>query len=160
MVGQQHRQPDQATTHQELTLSGELVRHYGEAMLRVGQLEAQVERLTEQLRGTAMPEEPRNLASLAAKAEPLQDLGAGSTEAPSAAPSNGGSTPDESGNAVEDGREDELRQLRVQISNLSGQLARTTDELDHLKGRLVRRRNTKERGLPWWSRLTGRNVSD
>jgi len=95
----------------------EILRLYGEAILRIGQLEAQVERLTEGRQGPPLPHEQAGLPESSKKLEDLLKQVASSTDVRP--------FPDRGDDAD---RDDELDKTRSQISGMAGQLARTNEE--------------------------------
>ena len=104
-----------------------LVSRYGEAMLRIGQLEAQVDLLTNQLRSSDSPpiEKPERPSDFGSGMRPPENM---------SQPTEGHSERDS---------EEELRQLRLQVTSLANQLQQTEEQLEQAKpestegGRLV-----------------------
>jgi hypothetical protein len=111
-----------------------LLRQYGEAMLRIGTLEAQVERLTLQLQDSTEGQHSGD--------RPQPD-------APETGVTKGPPAPAQPDN-------DELRQVRVQLTAMAGRLARTEDELEKAMGSRPRRRRGSGGHRPWWKKAAGR----
>jgi hypothetical protein len=125
----------------------ELVRLYGEAMIRVGELEAKVAELTNQLGTQEDAQAPRGRGTsvstsseLQALADKIDTLGRRMTE-------SGESGPDPSSQPSE-----EFSQLRLQITSMANQLAVAQDELAKLRGSR-RRRSPRTLAVPWWKAL-------
>ena len=151
---------------QDLTGYGALLNQYGQAMVRIGQLEAQVDQLTGQLsvssgqiglQGTATPgQEPQGLQLLADRIEALQQL---VTELPARTAQSTANTGSSSGSPAEDElqhqRDDELRQIRLQLNSVANQLANTEDELRRFQEPGQRRRLHRQTHRPWWKKLAG-----
>ena len=113
-----------------------LLRQFGEAMLRIGRLEARLDDLARQDRGGAEQEALRH--------SPQAGGDAGKSSGPESAPAN-------------DRRDEELRQLRVQITGLAQQLAYTQDQLEEAQSRRrSRRRSHKDPPRPLWKKMAGR----
>ena len=111
-----------------------LLRQYGEAMLRIGRLEAQVERLTLQLQ------------------DDTEDQHSGDgpqPDAPETGVTKGPPAPAQPDN-------DELRQVRVQLTAMAGRLARTEEELEKARGSRPRRRRGSGGRRPWWKKAARR----
>ena len=131
-----------------------LLQQYGEAMLRIGHLEAQVAHLTKQLEGgaeqgsdaggQALAEESPGVRGLAHKVEALQKLVADSSE----------TTPGPGAESHRHG--DEIRQLRVQINSLASQLALAEGQLSEVQKHRPRHRSHRGKSKSKWQSLTGR----
>ncbi len=113
-------------THQQARGVDEALRLYGDAMARIGQVEARVEELSKRLDAVVV---------LGATSE-----GEISTPGPD----------DDSTSKTED----ELRHMRMQTTALSSKLAQTEDELKKLsKGKKGGRRRKHKSQTPWWKKL-------
>ena len=131
-----------------------LLQQYGEAMLRIGQLEAQVGHLTKRLQGgveqgsdasgQAPVQESPGVRQLAEKVEALQKLVVDSSE----------KTPGSSADSQR--HEDEIRQLRVQINSLASQLALAQGQLSEVRAHRPRHRSHRDKSGSKWQSLTGR----
>ena len=147
--------PDQSI--HDLPEYGVLVRQYGEALLRISQLESQLDLLSKGLEYGEHPQVPRGavqpgqgtpgLRGLADWIDALQNLFA---ETPWSAPAPG---PDDSESTFHraDNRlihEDELRQLRVQAATMEHRLARSE------QGGETKRRGRQGGGRSMWQRVT------
>jgi hypothetical protein len=120
---------------------GEILRQYGEAMLRIGQFEAQVERLTE---GRQSPPLRHDQAGLAELSEKLEDV-------PKQVASSTGARPSpDSGDDAD--RDDELGQMQIQIASLSHQFARAERDLQPGPGHRSRHRGHEGKRGPWWKK--------
>ncbi len=133
-----------------------LVRQYGEAMQRIGQLEAELDRLTS-TPGDAV----HNPATNGSSGSPGAGESSGPTDetAPLTIASSLGATstshagPDEVGTTSPSELEGQnaIAQLRVQLVSLAGQLASTKEELGQLKGTHQRSRSRSRRHrTPKW----------
>ena len=138
-----------------------LLRQYGEVMLKIGQLEAQVHHLTQQLQGITEREsrsdglvrDPSEIKDIAGKVEALEKLVVDSSKKTRESETDG-SQSDVS--RAEDARQrqqaDEIRQLKVRISSMASQLANTEGQLAELgQGRVRRRRHTAKSARMWKS---------
>ena len=137
---------------------GALVLNYGEAMYRVGELEAKVEELTRQLVKDGGPVEsgsapgPRGAHALEARVESLEEALPSDGEEDARAPGVS------SGSEVrkpENRQSGELRQMRLQIAGLANQLAIAEEELRNVREHQTRRRRRKDLPKPWWKSLGG-----
>lgn len=144
---------------------GVLVRQYGEALLRISQLESQVNQLAKRLEPSDRPEgsaaainllqETQGLRQLADWIDSLQQLFVDTpwTTPDSAEEHTGRSiSPDDSGIRLI--QEDELRQLRVQVATMARQMARSEQSGETKRaGRLIRGRDHRK---AVWKRLARR----
>jgi hypothetical protein len=112
-------------------------------MLRIGQLEAQMGHLTSLLQGGAAQESQESGTRVEAEASPSTSAGTPVTESAFANPKAGG--------AVRTPHDEELQQMRLQITNLANQLAETEAESLGSQGRRSRHRRRDHR--PWWKKL-------
>jgi hypothetical protein len=125
-----------------------LVGRYGEAMLRIGQLESQLQELTDELRlrerqasagyATTQFQYTQGLPYLEQKIAELQ-------KAIDSASASGSETTEDDGKKAtgrtEPEESEEMRQLRIQINSLSGQLAVTDQQLTKIQGGRTHRRH-------------------
>ena len=110
----------------------DLLRQYGEAMLRIGQLEAQVERLTGEPQGRTGPTTPHVADEGGARSDPA-DL------AQDEHPTNA-----------------EMGQLRLQVASLANQLSQTEEKLQQAEGHRARRRHRVDDRRARWTKLARR----
>ena len=117
-----------------------LVSRYGEAMLRIGQLEAQVDLLTNQLRSSDSPptEKPERPSNFGSGMRPPENM---------SQPTEGHSERDS---------EEQLRQLRLQVTSLANQLQQTEEQLEQAKGHRVPRPHRRVKHRPWWKKAARR----
>ena len=140
-----------------------LVRRYQEAVVRICELEAQIDRLESRLRegrigDPANPEAaPRGQASgaagLVARIEALESKvsGSASGERPPSAVGDADRASTSRSAPSSGQRSDEMTQLRLQVANLAGQLARAEEQLNDVKQtRVRRRRSSKSHRSRWW----------
>ena len=126
----------------------DLLRVYGEAMLRIGKLETKVDQLMELIAqgsnpGEGVLPEPKGLKPLEERLEALHNL-----------VSDPGGQP---GPAPERERDAELGQMRLQIANLANQLTRAQQHLKETRENRSRgRRRQQNPSKPLWRRLARR----
>ncbi len=147
-----------------------LLRQYGQAMLKIGQLEAQVEQLTSQLQararqeiysyGPAPVQDPQGLRDLVEKVEALQKVIVHSPDrASGSTPSDTASLGAQTEGAGRRRYEEERRQMRLQMNSLANQLAQTEEELEEVRGSRSRRsgrhrRSSRTPQRRWWRKLS------
>ena len=102
-----------------------LLMQYGEAMARIGQLEAEVEALSRQLQ-----------------------QGGATRHTDQATRDSEDEGPPGERPATE--RVEELSQFRIQVASLANELARAEGELSELRGRRARRRGRRGENRPRW----------
>ncbi len=130
-----------------------LLKQYGEAMIRIGQLELQLDHLTRQTpvsagqpsaaRARVAVEESSDIQALNARIESLQAL-------ITSIPQQNNATP-----APTSAETEELRQMRLQMNNLSSQLQQTEQQLSSVQGG-THTRHTRRRGehnRPLWKKV-------
>ncbi|MBM3933874.1 MAG: hypothetical protein FJ319_06160 [SAR202 cluster bacterium] len=130
-----------------------LLKQYGEAMIRIGQLESRVEQLRRQTGAGAGPSatpsrgpsgESPEVAALNAKIESLQATMAAMNQPRPSAPAQ-----------AAPGESEELRQMRLQMNNLANHLQMTEQQLASAAGgshtRHHRRRG--EHNRPMWKKF-------
>ncbi len=138
-----------------------MLKLYGEAMLRIAQLEAQLDHATHQLRRSgdgrvlaAAPElTEQGLRDLAEKVDALRNLiveSNGSSPKPRNYPQ-----PAQAG--TDDGQRTDYHRQLVQIGSLADQQARALDQRDRSHSRR-KRRLRKGRPRSWWETLVSRFV--
>ena len=128
-----------------------VIRLYGEAMMRIGELEAQMfgveRRVTEsENRGASSSD----FAELAEKVEALErrwGTSAGTETSEHASDTRPISAEDD--NLLRE-REEEISQLRLQVNSLTGQLAQTQEQLKSSQGTRARRRSRRRDSPPKW----------
>lgn len=121
-----------------------LLRLYGESMLRVEQLEAQVASVGE----SSLQEDDAQARAISQLTERIEAL-----QRQIARPSEASDTPTDAQPA--DDRTDEIAQMRVQIMSLANQLDGARREIQDYRSRRRRRSRRPER-LPWWQSLARR----
>jgi uncharacterized protein with von Willebrand factor type A (vWA) domain len=114
-----------------------LLRQFGEAMARIGRLEAQVERLALQLRDGPETQTNEESPEAAVGLQP-EETDAGTVE--SGAPSGNG----------------DVGQLRMQLSATANELAQTRDELEKALGSRSSGRRRRGHHRPWWEKAARR----
>ena len=134
-----------------------LLRQYGEAMFRIGQLEARIERLTGDPAERAPDEQgpPSQVQNVSDEVEdpehPSMDHEPEGVMEP---PSPVGASSDS------DKESAEIAQLRLQLYTLANQLAQAQEELDRVQGKVARhrshRRNRSRSRWKFWRRWTRR----
>ena len=131
-----------------------LVRQYGDAMQRIGQLETELNHLRKLPQGTTPgePAEARDGVSSELTGDSTE-LDAGSSTGSGPRVNVGiGNTDGRSNHSSLEGST-EISQLRVQLVSLAGQLARTEGELGQLKGTGTphrRRSRSRHNNTPKW----------
>jgi len=139
---------------------GVLVEVYGKAMHRIGQLEAQVESLTNRLQGDTEQEHSRNGHNVVER----PDANATSDELHVQNPVVTVDRVSPSNARAEDAHEgwldDELRQTKLEMQQMASRLAQTTDDLNRLKWRLRQGSRRQHRVRPWWQRLLRSRYDD
>ena len=133
-MAENNRQPDYDT----------LLRLYGEAMLRTGQLEGQVANLTDQLRILEDVPAPGGLGEPTPASEELRGL---SDKIDSLRRKM--TDPSETSPKPSDSPGDEISQHRLQITSMANQLAVAKDELATLRGSRKRRSGKKQPSTRW-----------
>ncbi len=123
----------------------DLIRLYGEAMIRVGELEAKIADLNRQRQGD-LPG-PENQGTSASTSDELQALA-------DKIDTFGRRMADPGDSGAEPGSQpsEEFSELRLQITSMSGQLAVAQSELAKLRGNR-RRRSHRDHSVPWWKAL-------
>ena len=148
-----------------------LLSRYGDIMLKIGQLEAQVGYLTKQidvmgkneslLPGPKRVQEPQGLSELTLKVEALERAAAD----PHQAGGDDGSEGSDAGTSEDDRRDDEFRQMRLKITSLANQLAQAQDQLQEVLGHRGRHRRQDVEGegasrhrrqTPLWKKIAHR----
>ncbi len=129
----------------------ELIRHFGEAMRRVAKLEAQVEKLTQQLGDPMASKDASSEDIPGAQAQSRQRL-LGRIEELEAHLADTPPSPQPKPHEDTAQRDDEIAHLRLQLANLSQKLSRAEDDLKIFRGEPVRRRSRGRRSssTPWW----------
>ena len=117
-----------------------LIRQYGEVMQKIGRLEAQMADVTNQL--------SRNDSPLAEELGRPEDLGAGIGSAENTSRS--------SEEPSERRSDEELRQLRLQVTSLANQLQQTEEQLTQVAGVRIPRPHRRVKHRSWWKRAARR----
>lgn len=141
--GGREREPGQVPHSGDEHIDHEtLLSRYGEAMLRIGQLESRLQEMSDELRlkqrqeVTYAPSQyqyTQGLPYLEQKIVELQRAIDGTVESKETVADTVGETTEQTKESQE------MRQLRIQISNLSGQLAITDEQLAKMQGDKSRR---------------------
>ena len=133
--GPQHGSPDYQV----------LLSRYGEAMLKISQLEDQVSHLTGLLQDGVAQGSQVSGSRVETGHSPASPAGTPSIGSTFAAPRAGG--------VAETQHVEVFHHMRLQISNLENQLANTKAELREIYGQGSRRRRRKDRNKRWWTKL-------
>jgi len=123
----------------------DLIRLYGEAMIRAGELEAKIADQNRQREED--PESPENQGTSASTSDELQALAdkIDTLGRRMAGPGDSGAEPGSQPS-------EEFTQLRLQITSIASQLAVAQGELAKLQGNR-RRRSHRDHSVPWWKAL-------
>ena len=127
-----------------------VIRLYGEAMLRIGELEARL--IGVERRGGAesgvQGASSFNVAELAEKVEALERRSGTSADTETSDPAGDTKPISAEDEAPLRELEEEISQLRLQLNSLTGQLAQTQEQLRSAQGTRARRRSRSRRDSP------------
>ena len=126
-----------------------LLSQYGEVMLKMGQMEARIDGLQRQLEAVLLLQDPGPPTQTTTADAPVYTRESDEIPQPS-------HPVEQKANQEASHHNNELRQMRLQISALANQLAQSKDDLARLQSHRSHRRRRRSERRSLWRRLSGR----